>query len=343
MRYLYKESDEKYVKPKERDSNRLPNPLSEYKFRLDTITRGRFEFDKNDMPIVFKCSPDTLLNICIKIVDEMPLPSVYEWNIEDICKWLRGYGYRQYQNTFRENLINGHTLLLLDASALSAMNIKDFEHIKHIAYGIRSLFYFEMTKFGRSLSQYPEFHNEVYKLIQTKTGRAYKSTRRSDLWRRLQIIRKREPNHLHWDLLEKWLNFEKVPEHTELFGGVHRYDLYRCHGKPRPQEIEKPSKICPCLPPCECGWANEDYRQPWTLQCLPHLRDKYKGCVKSCKNCMAPCTCRWSSKMYQTRGVLSCLQIAFPQKYGSTIGVTQFRQRSQRAVNDFQNYRLSSL
>ncbi|XP_061390131.1 uncharacterized protein LOC133325376 [Musca vetustissima] len=342
MRYLYKASDEKYVKPLAEDSTKLQNSLSSYKFRLDSITRGKFEFDKHDLPIVFKCSPDTLLNLCVKIVDAMPLPSVYEWNIEDICKWLRGYGYCQYQNTFRANHINGHTLLLLDASALSAMNIKDFQHIKHLAYGIRSLFYFEMTKFARSLSHYPEFHQEIYKLFRVKTGKSYETTRRSDLWRKLQMIRKREPYLRHWDLLEKWLNFEKVPEQTELIGGVNRYDLYRCHGKPQPEESMKPSKHCPCLPPCECSWSELDYRAPWTLKCLPHLKERNKDFVRQCKNCMAPCTCRWSSKMYATRGVLSCLQAAFPQKYGNGLG--RFRQRTQRGNdNRFQNYRLSSL
>ncbi|XP_073823092.1 uncharacterized protein [Musca autumnalis] len=340
MRYLYEASDEKYVKSQDKDNEDEPSPLSSYKFRLHTITRGKFEFDKHDVPIVFKCSPDSLLNLCVRIVDAIPLPSVYEWNIEDICKWLRGYGYRQYQNTFRENLINGRTLLLLDASALSAMNIKDFQHIKHLAYGIRSLFYFEMTKFGRSLSHYPEFHYEIYKLLQVKTGRYYEMTRRSDLWRKLQIIRKQEPNLLHWDILEKWLNFEKVPEHTELIGGTHRYNLYRCHGKIKPEEVVKPTKHCQCLPPCECSWSELDYREPWNLKCLPpHSKDKDKGFIKTCKKCLAPCTCRWPSKQYMTRGVLSCLQVAFPQKYCTV--ASHFRQIAQREDNDFQNYRLS--
>lgn len=97
MRYLYGDSDEKYVKPDDRRSREEPTALSTYKFHLDSITEGRPKFDKYDIPIVFKCSPDTLLNLCAVIVDALPLTSVYEWTIEDICKWLRGYGYRQYQ------------------------------------------------------------------------------------------------------------------------------------------------------------------------------------------------------------------------------------------------------
>lgn len=71
--------------------------LNQYKFELTPLILGREEFDRNDVPIQFKCTPDTLVNLCAKIVDALPLPSVYEWNIEDICRWLRSYGYPQYQ------------------------------------------------------------------------------------------------------------------------------------------------------------------------------------------------------------------------------------------------------
>lgn len=71
--------------------------LNQYRFQLTPLILGREEFDRNDVPIQFKCTPDTLVNLCAKVVDALPLPSVYKWSIEDICRWLRSYGYPQYQ------------------------------------------------------------------------------------------------------------------------------------------------------------------------------------------------------------------------------------------------------
>ncbi|XP_065358304.1 uncharacterized protein LOC135952343 [Calliphora vicina] len=338
MRYLYGDADEKYVKA-QATSEIDKNPLSTFKFRLNPMIQGKTdvkEFDKTDVPIVFKCTPETLLNLCVKLVDVMPLPMVYTWTIEDICKWLRACGYRQYQNTFRENLITGHSLLLLDASALSAMNIKDFDHIKAITQGIRALFYFEMTKFGRSLTLYPEFHHELYKLFRLKTGAKYEDARCSDLWRKMQMIRQKEPNYSHWEILERWLGFEKDPEYTELIGGIRRSNLYTCKAKSAPATLaSKRSQRCFCLPPCECYWSDLDRRPPWRFKCLPNLAPDSEF-VEVCRGCIPPCTCRWSSKKYLTRGVLSCLQQAFPQKYGGVQGQNRYRKYEQ-----FSSYRLS--
>ncbi|XP_013110489.2 uncharacterized protein LOC106089227 [Stomoxys calcitrans] len=342
MRYFYGASDEKFLPSKDGTKMEDPAPLSTYAFQLYDVTQDKPRFDKNDMPAAFKCTPDKLLNLCANIVDALPLPSVFEWNTKDICKWLREYGYRQYQNTFRENLINGRTLLLLDASALSAMNIKNFDHIKHLTNGIRSLFYFEMTKFARKISLHPEFHNELYKLLRIRTGPKYERARRSDLWRELQLLRKKEPNHSHWEVLEKWLGFDKDPEYTEIIGGMHRYSLYRCKAKTIHLPSGKRSKECLCLPPCECSWTDADLRSPWTVKCLPHLK-RVSEFAETCNDCIPPCTCRWSSKKYMTGSVLSCLQTAFPQKYGLLLGKSgKVCQRLERSKTPL-SYRLSLL
>ncbi|TMW52329.1 hypothetical protein DOY81_002586 [Sarcophaga bullata] len=318
MRYLYGQADEKYIK-NQLTTNAKEIPLSSFKFSLNPVVKGKTsakEFDRQDIPIVFKCSPDKLVNLCASVIDAWPLPEVYKWTIEDICRWLRGLGFKQYQNTFRENLINGRTFLLLDASALSAMNIKDFEHIKRLTYGIRSLFYFEMTKFGRSLTLYPEFLPELYKLFRVKTGYIYESVRRSDLWRKMQLIRQKEPNYTHWEILERWLAFEKEPPVKELIGGAPRSKLYRCRSIPtEPAPIAKPPYCCACVPPCQCYWRDDDCRPPWRFDCLPHLLPDNEFC-EHCIYCLPPCTCRWSSKKYLTRGILKCLRTSFPQKYG---------------------------
>lgn len=102
MRYLYGEADEKYIKiPVAK--KKVKNPLSSYKFHMNSVIQSNKivkEYDKMDVPLVFKCSPDSLLNLCVQVVDQMPLPRVYNWTIEDNCKWLRQCGYKQYQVSF---------------------------------------------------------------------------------------------------------------------------------------------------------------------------------------------------------------------------------------------------
>lgn len=94
MRYLYGLSDEKFVKEEFKEKATILHP---YNFRVHRFLKGRDYFDKNDIPIVFKVSPDTLLNLCARIVDAIPLPPVYTWTNVDVCVWLRKYGYPQYR------------------------------------------------------------------------------------------------------------------------------------------------------------------------------------------------------------------------------------------------------
>ncbi|TMW52322.1 hypothetical protein DOY81_002579 [Sarcophaga bullata] len=333
MRYLYGAADEKHVK-KQAAAPKKIDPLSSYKFFSHPFTKGKTDedvFDKGDVPIVAKCTPDKLVSLCVIVVDAIPLIDIYKWTIEDICKWLRDIGFRQYQNTFRVNLIDGHKLLILDASALSAMNIKDFEHIKRLTYGIRSLFYFEMTKFGRSLTLYPEFLYELYKLFRIKTGTKYEIVRRSDLWRKMQLIRQKEPNYTHWEILERWLAFEKEPK--ELFGTVAKIDTSK---RPTAIPIQAHSRNVGfvCIPACQCHWKESDYRPPWRFKCLPYLPPDDE-IVPDCCCCLPPCTCRWSSKKYTMNRTLPLLKKVFPQKYGA------FSLRSRLEREAFSAYRLS--
>ena len=208
-------------------------------------------------------------------------------------------------------------MLLLDASNLCAINIKNFDHIQHIAYAIRMLFFFELTKFSRSISLAPHYHYELYKLFRVKNGFKYETTRKSDLWRHLQLIREKVPYLSHWELLERWLSMERYPKWPELFGEVPRHKLFKCK-KPPTQSSDnikplKPIK-CICMPPCECYWNEGDVQPPTRFKCLKNVAADFQF-KKSCIGC-PPCTCHWSSKKYMTNTVLSCLQQAFPTKYG---------------------------
>uniref|UniRef100_A0A034WVE8 Sterile alpha motif domain-containing protein 15 n=1 Tax=Bactrocera dorsalis TaxID=27457 RepID=A0A034WVE8_BACDO len=316
MREIFARADEKFVKEQHSGHNQN-NPLRIYKFRSSEFLRIEKGFDKNALPIVFKVSPDSLLNLCIKLIDALPLPSVYKWTTLEVCKWIRQYGYPQYMNTFHVNLITGQKLLLLDAQALSAMNIKNFADIKHIAYGIRGLFFYEMTKYIRSISLPPEYYYELYKLFETKSGRKYQDVRRSDLWRRMQLLRENSPNYSHWDLLERWL--ARKCEHTELFGGVKRYRLYKClPEKPAQSEQILPANPCYCMPPCSCFWTEDRHLQaPTVFSLLAPVRKADPTVTKErCRNCAPPCTCHWPSHFYKFDIILSCLRENLPNKYG---------------------------
>lgn len=258
------------------------------------------------------------------------LPTVYGKPVLISSKFLLILIPIRLQNTFHINLITGQKLLLVDAQALSAMNIKNFADIKHIAYGIRGLFYYEMTKYIRSISLPPEFYYELYKLFETKSGRKYQDVRRSDLWRRMQLLRENSPNYSHWDLLERWLARKR--EHTELFGGVKRYRLYKC----KPKEPAKPDQILPpnpcyCIPPCSCFWTEDRHLKAPTVFSLlvPDRKADPTVLKERCRKCTPPCTCHWPSHFYKFDILLSCLRENMPNKYGER---EETRRRQSRTL-----------
>lgn len=100
MRILYGASDEKFVQSRGSLINKiaLHSKVENYEYGDIPFLRTDGEtFDKDSLAIVFRVSPDTLLNITSNVVDKLPLPQVYEWTIEDVCRWIRKYGYRHYQ------------------------------------------------------------------------------------------------------------------------------------------------------------------------------------------------------------------------------------------------------
>ncbi|XP_053953675.1 uncharacterized protein LOC128860277 [Anastrepha ludens] len=315
MRTYFSDADEKFVQLKKVQVVK-ESPLSHYKFRLEKSFKPTEDFDHYSVPLDFKVSPDSLLTLCIKVVDALPLPTVYEWTNVDVCQWIRKYGYPQYMNTFRANFITGRKLLLLDAQSLSAMNIKNFEEIKRIAYGIRQLFFYEMTKYMRSISLPPEYYYELYKMFQVKSGDKYRNVPRADLWRRMQLLRAKRQPQSHWHRLERWLALER--DQTELFGGVQHYPLYKCKAAPPP----KPTKVvqikpCHCCPPCSCYWTEKQLNAPLVFTQLKPDRETDQIISKErCKKCKLACTCHWPSRFYKFEMLLTSLKTSFPAKYG---------------------------
>ncbi|XP_067624554.1 uncharacterized protein [Eurosta solidaginis] len=312
-RGLFYSSDDKYVKPR-KPKKRTP-PLEACKFQYPKIYKKFAEYKKDNLPIEFQTTPDTLLNLAARVVDEIPLPSVYEWSNYECYQWIRKYGYPQYQNTFRVNLITGRKLLLVNAQALSAMNITNFEHITHITYGIRLLFYFEMTKFMRNLSLPPEHYSELYKLFRMQTGLKFENVRRTDLWRRMQMLRPTGKPNNHCDLLERWLAREQG--RIERFGGMDRYKLYACKADPPHKLPKRGIQFCTCRAFCNCYWTQDSSSKPDILSVLKPDRKKEQIPPECCKTCVPPCSCHWPSKYYKLNGILSCLKQNYPYRYNA--------------------------
>ncbi|XP_030565922.1 uncharacterized protein LOC115766210 [Drosophila novamexicana] len=352
MFYLYGITDTKLKTKKEKKGVKKHITVPPIKYRTIDLLERPEKYDRDTCPIQFRVTPATLVEQCVSVVDKLPLPSIYEWNDKNIRLWICRLGYPQYMRTFRVNMIWGRKLLLLDADALSAMNIKDFDHIKHITNSIRMLFHFELTKFSHSISLPDEKPNELYLLWHTQTGLNYDAVRRSDLYRRMQLIRERSPNLDHWDMLDMWLRRERERKYSELIALVPRYKLYTCKETPADstsQTISETGKelvgLVPhyniysfskrtrldvlhqanCMPPCDCFWTMQDISLPWRLHCLgvakptgTITKSKWLAHENNCADCVPPCECHWLSRHYLTGTVLTCLKKHFPVKFAPT-------------------------
>jgi len=97
MPYLYGIADTKFLVKKhikiKKSNNDLLQPV---KFHRNHVIPERTKFDHNEWPIQFRTSPASLLELCVNIVDKLPIPSIYEWTDMDIRRWICRYGYPQY-------------------------------------------------------------------------------------------------------------------------------------------------------------------------------------------------------------------------------------------------------
>ncbi|CAD6996710.1 uncharacterized protein LOC101454014 [Ceratitis capitata] len=186
-----------------------------FKFKPNLMEQSRTAYDKVDIPIEFKVSPESLLHLAARVLDALPLPDVFGWTNDDVCNWLRCLDYAHYEHTFRLNSITGRKLLLIDSNTLCAMNIKNFNDIKHLTHAIRQLFHTELTSLLRSVALNSQNICEMYKFSQAS---GYDHLRRSDILCKLGFMREKSKYLCHWDILESWLSRSTVLKQTELFG-----------------------------------------------------------------------------------------------------------------------------
>lgn len=243
-------------------------------------------------------------------------------------------------------MINGRTLLLLDATALVRMNIKDFKHITVITKAIRDLYQIENILFNRSISLPPRYPDTHYQLYRIYNGPKYDLCTRTQLWKKMKMIKNAEPFEDHWSKLTKWFQHIHL-EKNVLFGKVYRYNLFQFRNSPgfkpyRSDSYDEYEKYnCCCIPPCECEWTEKHYTQPWVLNCLldnnhiklnEHSIDKedvvtvvddglnqidnfdHKTNSQIQYNlipctCILPCECQWAVNAMKYPWVLSILKV----------------------------------
>lgn len=102
MPYLYGITDIKYSF-KEDTERSSPVPI---KFRYNTLLTRRVQFSREEWPLPFRATPASLVELCVNVVDKLPLPSVFEWTDVDIRLWITRYGYPQYMVSLLQYMRN---------------------------------------------------------------------------------------------------------------------------------------------------------------------------------------------------------------------------------------------
>lgn len=104
MPYLYGIADTKFRVKKVVIKKKKPESgIAATKFRRNDFLLGCPKYNKDDVPIQFRTSPESLVELCVNVVDKLPLPSVFEWDDMDIRRWINSYGYPQYMVGFQLN------------------------------------------------------------------------------------------------------------------------------------------------------------------------------------------------------------------------------------------------
>ncbi|KAL5275938.1 SAMD15 family protein [Megaselia abdita] len=260
-KFCYGVTEDKYVSPEKIDVGKRKTPLDSFKFRIPEVLRGKPNIPLKEVPLRFRETPDDLIELASAVVNKESIPNQFSWDNLRIRHWIKDLGFPQYMQTFRRNRINGRTLLLLDANRLVKMNIQNFDHIKTITNAIRKMYDVpDMYNYVPDMYYGIHLWQTHYKLYRVKNGLKYQRTRRTDLWRRLRLLRKKREYLIHWQILERWLQ-HKLPDEWERVGLIHRYNLYHTKKYPPPPVLPwylKPIKIdltsCNCMTPCACDW-----------------------------------------------------------------------------------------
>lgn len=245
--------------------------MESFKFKLDPLFQTDIKSSKkkyvNKPPRATWVTPHNLSNLTQNISDFAPLPEAFKWSNKDVLKWIEKLGFPQYKNTFRENIIIGRRLMMVDANALVRMNITDFNHIKKITESIRQIFQIEYPEFKRSISLPPNLPDTQFKQYRVSNGPKYELPRRSDVLRKYKILGEKMDKD-HWTQLYEWLQ-QKPDFQNVRIGNIPRPNLYFVkYHKSEPSNNLESEICCECIPPCECGWKDYYYKASGKLSYL---------------------------------------------------------------------------
>ncbi|KAK2141610.1 hypothetical protein LSH36_1069g00047 [Paralvinella palmiformis] len=107
----------------------------------------------------------------IEEMKDQRVPQCLFWSIDDVANWIEAIGFPHYKECFAANSINGRNLILVDASTLPAIGVKDFQHILVITDEIRKLLGIEKLSWNRSISLAPRETLGLYLERKSKTGK----------------------------------------------------------------------------------------------------------------------------------------------------------------------------
>lgn len=124
-------------------------------------------------------------------------------------------GFPEYRNAFEKNFIDGRKLILVDATALIKMNIKDLEDVVKIMTQIKKLYKIEPKNFLET----------QYQIYRAFTGGKYEKCKRCEFFQKFQLIEEFPVELNHFEKLHKWLLH--VPNYQKIrIGLIERENLY---------------------------------------------------------------------------------------------------------------------
>lgn len=221
-------------------------------------------------------SPRRLVSLTKSAVDRLPLPSAFSWSTDDVSDWIEELGFPEYKILFEQNFIDGRKLIRIDSSSLVRMKIQNFDHIKKITAGIRTLYGIELAKSPQNPSRLPFEPETMFKIHKSFTGRQYDEITRCEFFKRLHILTdaddKIEPNH--FERLHQKLKF--IPSHQSSRIGRTLADIGHSANSKSIDENRKLSMIQTCAGGAELfKWSQQELQAPWRLRLLVKLENQY--------------------------------------------------------------------
>ncbi|KAF7991523.1 hypothetical protein HCN44_008894 [Aphidius gifuensis] len=165
------------------------------------------------------CSPSKLTKLAGDVVNNIPLPRCWQWNMDQVVNWIdHTVKLPQYKECFKMNFINGRRLLLLEDHLLSRIGICNLSHTRIVMNEIRKLSGFEKIDWNKNIS-YPQRHPmTMYVQYRVPTGPIRDTITRVEYFKKIGIL-----NNFKSCLDESKSN--KLP--CTRFGLVKRKNVYQ--------------------------------------------------------------------------------------------------------------------